>query len=217
MNSPSRSREANEAGIAALEAADLDAALRLFGESIHFDASNADAWFNLGLVHKRRRQWVELADCSLHAIELSKRTNEGAIFNLGLAATVLGDWRLARRAWRLYGFDVDRSTATRSPEREGDDDQEGVGAGGEVTDGEVADGPEMGAHPEDQPFEMDFGRALIRLDDGTHLDGRRLCPVRVAVTVGEHRRVVMVDGVPLGEHDHHGVHTRVYEILLGWE
>lgn len=68
-------------------------------------------WFNLGLYAKTRRDWPESMRCNARALALATRTrDEPAAWNLGIAATALGDWDEARRAWRAYGVDVPDGT-----------------------------------------------------------------------------------------------------------
>lgn len=76
-----------------------------FLEAIRDNPEHADAWFNLGLVYKRLRRWEDTRRCNLRAAELDPK-NDGALWNLGIAATALGDWRVARDAWRRFGVDI---------------------------------------------------------------------------------------------------------------
>ena len=62
-------------------------------------------WFNLGLLYKLRRRWEDSLLCGLRATELAP-DDQGAWWNLGIAATALGNWALARRAWRSCGIAV---------------------------------------------------------------------------------------------------------------
>ncbi|HEV3073459.1 MAG TPA: tetratricopeptide repeat protein [Thermoanaerobaculia bacterium] len=63
-------------------------------------------WFNLGLLYKRRRHWAESLRCNRKATELAPAAGEPAWWNLGIAATALGDWPTARAAWKGYGVDL---------------------------------------------------------------------------------------------------------------
>lgn len=62
-------------------------------------------WFNRGLIAKTRRNWEACRDHNLRAATLDSECAP-AWWNLGIAATALGDWPLARRAWSSYGVDV---------------------------------------------------------------------------------------------------------------
>jgi hypothetical protein len=80
------------------------------GEAEHWAAvvanepRNAEAWYDLGLAHKYLSHWRESADANLRALELGVFEPEPAWWNLGIAATGLRDWALARRAWRGFGI-----------------------------------------------------------------------------------------------------------------
>ena len=96
----------NEKGRSALDAADLADAERLFMQSIKLAPLRANTWFNLGLVYKRRHMWAETAACNTRSIELEAEPQDPAFWNLGIAATALGDWASARAAWAAFGFDI---------------------------------------------------------------------------------------------------------------
>ena len=66
----------------------------------------AAPWFNLRLRYKILRRWEDSVVCGIQATELDPE-DQGAWWNLGIAATALGNWRLARRAWRGCGIEVD--------------------------------------------------------------------------------------------------------------
>jgi len=62
------------------------------------------AWFNMGLVHKRRRQWAGAMDCNRRAAALGGAEGDPAWWNLGIAATALRRWDIARDAWQRFGI-----------------------------------------------------------------------------------------------------------------
>ncbi|MBX3270020.1 MAG: hypothetical protein KF729_07145 [Sandaracinaceae bacterium] len=80
-------------------AAALDAALAL--------APRASWLFDLGLVHKRARDWPAALDANRRARALAGDAHRGVLFNLALAATAVGEGALARDAWRAVGIDAD--------------------------------------------------------------------------------------------------------------
>ena len=103
-------------GLAALQAAynDADAAGDTAGATAALEAITREfpevswAWFDLGLRHKWLRNWELSRDCNARALELIEEKTESAeAWNLGIAATALGDWATARRAWRAFGIDID--------------------------------------------------------------------------------------------------------------
>lgn len=69
------------------------------------------AWFEAALLSKARRSWREAAARNRRALDLfgpaDAEAFEGdnpAAWNLGIAATALGDWETARAAWTAYGI-----------------------------------------------------------------------------------------------------------------
>ena len=83
--------------------------------------------FNLGVVLKFAREWVECQRC-FQAV-LRHHDERAARWNLGIASTALGDWPTARRAWSGVGFKLPEGdgdfatpgelTAVRLPTAEG--------------------------------------------------------------------------------------------------
>ncbi|HVF20750.1 MAG TPA: tetratricopeptide repeat protein [Mycobacteriales bacterium] len=96
----------NEAGRALMDAGDLTGAAAAYAGAVRLDPALATAWFNLGLVHKWRREWADAVRCNLAALGESGEPGDPAWWNLGIAATALRDWETARRAWRGFGVDV---------------------------------------------------------------------------------------------------------------
>jgi hypothetical protein len=142
----------------------------------------SESWYNLALLHKFRHDWEQARTAGLRAVALLDRA-PGAPdwWNVGIAATALQDWPLARRAWQAYGL--------RMPDS--------AGPGGSA--GSTGDGP----------LEMELGSAAVRLSPEGEAEvvwGRRLDPARVEVLSiplpSSGRRwgeVVLHDGVPHGE------------------
>ncbi|NGN69688.1 hypothetical protein G5C51_38105 [Streptomyces sp. A7024] len=143
----------------------------------------SESWFNLALLHKFRHDWEQARAAGLRAVALLDR-EAGAPdwWNVGIAATALQDWPLARRAWQAYGLKVP-----------------GVGAMGRDS-----------AHLNTiEPVGMELGSAAVRLSPEGEAEvvwGRRLDPARVEVLSiplpSSGRRwgeVVLHDGVPHGE------------------
>ena len=69
------------------------------------------AWFEAGLHAKARREWDRCQAWNSKALELfgEREAQEfgganPAAWNLGIAATALGDWDTARAAWTAYGI-----------------------------------------------------------------------------------------------------------------
>ncbi|MGK5529067.1 tetratricopeptide repeat protein [Streptomyces sp. URMC 129] len=67
----------------------------------------SESWFNLALLHKFRHDWELARSAGLRAVALlEKDANAPDWWNVGIAATALQDWPLARRAWQAYGLPV---------------------------------------------------------------------------------------------------------------
>jgi hypothetical protein len=103
-------QELNEAGRAAAEAGRRDEAVASYERAI----AAAPRWglplYNLGLLYKYERNWPLSLEYNRRAVALDAK-NEAAVWNLGIAATALGNWVAARQAWRDFGIKV--------PEQEG--------------------------------------------------------------------------------------------------
>jgi tetratricopeptide (TPR) repeat protein len=74
-----------------------------YRRAIEADAAWSVPWYNLGLLYKILRRWDESARCNRRATELDPADGD-AWWNLGIAATALGEWALARAAWRGCGI-----------------------------------------------------------------------------------------------------------------
>ena len=60
--------------------------------------------YNLGLLCKYQHRWEESLEFNKQAAALAP-DDEAAWWNLGIAATALGDWAEARRAWKACGME----------------------------------------------------------------------------------------------------------------
>lgn len=95
----------NRRGQRYLERGDLDAAALSFARAIDREPMWAVPWYNLGFVYKLQRRWRESLDCNLSAADLDPQ-DEAAWWNAGIAATALGAWDEARRAWTAFGISL---------------------------------------------------------------------------------------------------------------
>jgi hypothetical protein len=101
-----QAKAANERGRKLADHGNDTAAEREYRRAVELAPEFEPAWFNLGLVYKRRREWTKCVECNQRAASLLPEAGQPAWWNLGIAATALRDWDLARRAWRGYGIDI---------------------------------------------------------------------------------------------------------------
>ncbi|MGH9179190.1 MAG: tetratricopeptide repeat protein [Acidimicrobiales bacterium] len=86
---------------------DLELAGACYRRALELDPSLRGAWFDLGLVHKWRREWAQSLACNRRAAALGSpdpSEPDPAYWNAGIAATALADWTAARWAWQGYGI-----------------------------------------------------------------------------------------------------------------
>jgi hypothetical protein len=69
------------------------------------DPSWSSPWYNLGLLYKQQRRWHDSIRANQTAVELDP-SDRDAWWNLGIAATAIGNWPLARAAWRGCGINL---------------------------------------------------------------------------------------------------------------
>lgn len=61
--------------------------------------------YNLGLLFKYQRRWDESLTFNRQATDLAP-DDQAAWWNLGIAATALGEWKTAREAWARCGIEI---------------------------------------------------------------------------------------------------------------
>ena len=88
-----------------LDDGELEKAKDAFQKAVEADSKSSSSWYNLGLVHKFTKNWVESLSCNQRAADLNPK-NQAAWWNMGIAATALGQWPEARRAWTGFGLKI---------------------------------------------------------------------------------------------------------------
>ncbi|HEY7311785.1 MAG TPA: tetratricopeptide repeat protein [Gemmataceae bacterium] len=83
----------------------LEEAIELYLEASAVDPKWSAPPYNLGLLFKRERKWKESLKYNRLATSADP-DNQSAWWNMGIAATALGRWQLARSAWRGFGLEV---------------------------------------------------------------------------------------------------------------
>ncbi|MGY0236307.1 tetratricopeptide repeat protein [Longispora urticae] len=103
-------RERLEQAYAAWETQDWKTAAELLEvlAADYPDHAGCPAWlFDAALAHKFRRDWARAYSMGVKAAARVQRgVQEPAYWNLGIAATVLGEWTTARDAWQGFGIDL---------------------------------------------------------------------------------------------------------------
>ena len=110
MRTPGNANDLFKAAIAKSESGDDQAALALYLESLALDREQPSALYNVGLIYKYRREWKESLRYNRLAAEL-RPDDDATNWNLGIAATALREWRVAREAWRRAGIEMEEGDA----------------------------------------------------------------------------------------------------------
>ena len=105
MDARERAARVNDDAMALEQAGDRDSALARYEEAAAIDPSWSAPLFNLGLLFKREKDWQRSLEANLRAIARAE-PGDASFWNLGIAATALARWDVARRAWRGYGIEV---------------------------------------------------------------------------------------------------------------
>lgn len=100
-----RARKLNEKGMKLEEAGDSSGAEAAYRTAIDADPQWSAPYYNLGLLFKYQSRWRDSLHFNQRAAAIDEE-NEAAWWNLGIAATALGDWPEARRAWAACGMSV---------------------------------------------------------------------------------------------------------------
>jgi tetratricopeptide (TPR) repeat protein len=99
----------NQQGLDLEERGEIAEAEACYRAAAAADPEWAAPLYNLGLLCKNARRWQESESYNQWATQCDP-TNEGAWWNLGIAATALGHWDAARAAWEAFGIDLPEGT-----------------------------------------------------------------------------------------------------------
>lgn len=100
----------------AMEASDQgndDKAITIYEQILLQEEAWSTPHYNLGLIYKYRCDWEKSFHHNARAVELDPE-NQGAQWNLGIAATMLKRWKVARMCWNVFGTTyeiIDEDTA----------------------------------------------------------------------------------------------------------
>lgn len=91
---------------AAWDRGELKEASGCFAELLRREPEDADYHYMRGLVHKYMRDWRGSLHHNQRSQALRDEPDDATLWNAGIAATALGDWAEARRAWAACGINV---------------------------------------------------------------------------------------------------------------
>jgi hypothetical protein len=97
-----------EHAIAASDKGENEEAIRRYEQILSEKEDWSKPHYNLGLIYKYKREWDKSYHHNKRAVELNPK-NEAGQWNLGIAATMMRDWKLARRCWNFFGRDYETS------------------------------------------------------------------------------------------------------------
>jgi len=83
----------------------LSAAIHEYTRACEIDPTWSEPFYNLGLLYKYEGEWALSLEANLRATQLAPN-DEAGWWNLGIAATALERWDMARFAWRGAGVKV---------------------------------------------------------------------------------------------------------------
>lgn len=101
-----RANELHEAALVLSEAGKDDEAIPLYLKALALNPEKSETYYNLGLIYKYRCDWPASFKYNQQAYEKDPE-HEAACWNLGIAATALEDWSVARAMWTAYGIQLD--------------------------------------------------------------------------------------------------------------
>lgn len=93
----------NQKGLDLERAGDPDGAIAAYLAAMEADSEWSAPVYNLGLLFKYRLRWRESLEYNQRAAAMNP-DDQASWWNLGIAATALGDWVEARRAWAACGM-----------------------------------------------------------------------------------------------------------------
>jgi tetratricopeptide (TPR) repeat protein len=105
MTKREKAADVNRLGLELKEQGRLNDAARLLRKAAALDPSWDAPLYNLALLYKHQKRWKQALKYNREATALNPG-NDAAWWNLGIAATALGQWDLARQAWRSFGIEV---------------------------------------------------------------------------------------------------------------
>lgn len=100
-----RANQANEKGLALEAEGKVPEAIEQYQLACELDPSFSSPFYNLGLIYKYAGDWERSLEWNALAAALDS-AGEPSWWNLGIAATALERWKVAREAWIGYGVEL---------------------------------------------------------------------------------------------------------------
>lgn len=103
-----------ELAMEATDQGDSEKAIGFYEQILAQEEAWSTPHYNLGLIYKYRCDWEKSFYHNTRALELDPE-NQGAKWNLGIAATMLKQWKVARTCWNAFGTNyeiIDEDTAS---------------------------------------------------------------------------------------------------------
>ena len=83
-------------------------AIKVYKQAINMDKNWSVPYYDLGLVYKYKLEWEKSYKLNATAARLD-RSDQAAWWNMGIAATALSNWKMAKKAWRGFGMNIPHS------------------------------------------------------------------------------------------------------------
>jgi tetratricopeptide (TPR) repeat protein len=80
-------------------------------KAIELDPSYPVPYYNLGLAYKYQHNWEKSLYFNQKSAQLNPK-DQPSLWNLGIAATALRDWKTARYAWKTFGIPIPNAPET---------------------------------------------------------------------------------------------------------
>src|SRR5258708_15861098 len=105
MTNRKKATDLHRRGMRLQEQGRVEEAIALLREAANLVPGWAAPLYHLGLLFKKQRRWEESLEYNRRATKADP-TNQAAWWTLGIAATALSRWPVARAAWRGFGIAV---------------------------------------------------------------------------------------------------------------
>lgn len=176
---------AAQRGSSLLDAGDHAAALDAYEEAIRDGGDTWALWADVAIAAKQTRHFTRAHEAARRSVEGGAPGGDGVFWNLGIAATAVGAWEDARRAWKACGIPI--------------------------PDGHGEISLDLGL----TPVRLEPGKAKEIVWGQRICPARVvLRSIPIAVPERRHGDVVLHDGQPQGKvADHEGIHRSVFDVL----